>query len=314
MHRREVVEIAGYSGLMDWDDLRFLLALSRTGSHSAAAKLLGVTHTTVARRIQGLEEALSARLFDRTDTGYVATAAGEDLKAVALRMEEELLSVDRRLLGQDARLSGRLRVATVDLLAARHACDIAAFSERYPEVKLELVVSNAFHNLSRREADVALRVTTANPPDHLVGKRLGRMELALYGARSLVERMGSDAPLSDYPWLAWDDRYDARLTEARRERHAPGARVVCRFDSSVIQLAAVRAGQGIAFVTCASADQCEDLVRLRPVEEDFGMDLWLLTHPDLRHTARVRAFMDHMTRAMEPWRERMLGRRSPLEG
>ena len=292
---------------MDWDDLRFLLALQRASTHSAAGQQLGVTHTTVARRIAGLEQHMGVRLFDRTDQGYVPTAAGEDLVEVAERVEEQLLSVDRKVLGQDARLSGRLRVTTVDLMAARHADDFAAFARRYPDIRLELVTDNAFSNLARREADVAIRATSGAPPDYLVGRKLARAEQALYGARCLVQRIGPDAALSDYPWLAWDDRYDARLTEARRAELAPDARLACRFDSSVVLLAALRAGMGVAFLTCADADPLPDLVRLRPPEQDFGMDLWVLTHPDLRHTARVRAFMEHMSECIQRDRAALAG-------
>ncbi|TPV92604.1 MAG: LysR family transcriptional regulator [Myxococcales bacterium FL481] len=279
---------------MNWDDLRYLLALSRHRTLSASAKALAVNHTTVARRLQVLEQASGARLFDKTPRGYVATAAGEDMLRVAGRMEDELMSLDRRVLGQDARLSGRLRVTTLDALAIRFAADFRGFTRRYPAVELELAVDNEARSLTRREADVAMRVILRRPPDHLVGRRLERLEYALYGSRELVDDIGIDADLDAYPWMAWDERLGARMTEAWMAKHVPRARIACRVDTTMVMLASVRAGTGLSFLPTALADGDATLLQLRAPEPEFGTEVWLLTHPDLRGTARVRAFTEYM--------------------
>ncbi len=278
---------------MQWDDLRFALALERNKTLSSAAKSLGVNHTTVARRIEALEEGLGTRLFDKTPTGYVPTQEGEDILLVAAKVENELLNLDRQVFGRDASLRGSLRVTTLDVFAIQHSSMFSSFCERYPEVTLETVLSNTPQSLTKREADIALRATNA-PPPNLVGKKLGRLEFALYGAKRLVESREDPQDLESYPWLAWDEKLGARVTEAWMKKNVPKAHVAARLDSGVTNLCFLRAGVGIAFAPCLWADELAEVVRLAEPLPDFGVDIWLLTHPDLRHTARVRAFMEHV--------------------
>jgi DNA-binding transcriptional LysR family regulator len=284
---------------MHWDDLRFLLAVEREGTLSAAAKTLGVNHTTVSRRLTALEKGVGVRLFDRKPEGYASTQAGADVIAVARTVEEQIQSLDRRVLGQDARLCGNVRLTTVDVLAGRHADVFRDFARRYPGIDLEISADNAPRSLTKREADVALRISN-KPPDHLVGRRLLRMEFALYGHRDLIAQVGEDRPYDDYPWMGWDERMGAKLTEQWMARHAPNANIAARVDSSVVMMETMKAGMGIGFMGCYFADDEPDLVRMRPAEPGFGMDLWLLTHEDLRNTARVRALMDHIDDALRP--------------
>lgn len=291
-----------------WDDLAVLLAIGREGTLSGAAKHLLVNHTTVSRRLAAAEAAMQTRLFDRTPSGYVATSAGEQVLAVATRVEEQIQSLDRAVLGQDTQLSGPLRVTTVDILATLHADAFRTFTERYPKVELELSVDNRARSLSKREADVALRLTN-RPPEHLFGRRLGRFEFAVYGARKLVEDLGPKADLGDYPWMGWDEASGATMTAAWMRKHVPDASVVCRVDSVLVMLEMVKRGAGIQFLACALGDREPDLVRLRDVEANFGMDLWLLTHPDLKGTARVRALMEHLGETLRPWYSRWAGQR-----
>lgn len=287
---------------MNWDDLRFFLAVARRGTLTRAARDLGVTHTTVARRLAALQQGVGVRLFEKLPDRYALTAAGEDILSIAEAMEERAQAVDRQLLGRDARLSGPLRVTTVDMLASVHARDFAAFIQQYPGVELEVSVQTAVLNLARREADVAIRATLSSPPDNLVGRKAGRWEYALYGARSLVDEVragaSGDPPLGAYPWLAWDERLGARVTERWMASHVPGARIACRVDATSLMIAHVRAGTGIAFLPEVIAQQHDELVALRPREPGFGMDIWVLTHPDLRHTARVTAFTEHISSAI----------------
>ncbi len=289
---------------MDWDDLRFLLSISRCGTLSAAGKRLGVSHSTVGRRLAALEQTLGCKAFERHPDGYVPTEDGQALIAIAERMEEQAFVVDRRIAGRDASLSGRLSVTTIDTLALRQMQLFAGFARRHPGIELQIIVDNIFHNLTRREADIALRASNA-PPEHLVGRRLGRLDFALYGSRTLIDEIGADAPLNAYPWLLPAERFDARVTEARKRKHAPSGRVACRVDSSEVLFAALRAGMGIGFAPVLDGALEPDLLQMRPIEPDFGIDLWLLTHSDLRNAARVRAFMDFATEAFSPLRDAM---------
>lgn len=291
---------------MNWDDLRFLLAIGRAGTLTGAARELSVNHSTVSRRLQAVEDSLGTRLFDRLPHGYVATPNGERILNIAADVETKVHRIDRELVGADARLSGTLRVTTLDLLGDRYMDAIAGFVDTFPGVDLELCIDDMPRSLTRREADVALRLSNG-PPEHLVGRRLGHAEFALYGAKRLLEKHtagpggldGTDtSALEALPWMAWAERMGARLTAKWMKEHVPEARIACRIDSSTAMLNAVRAGLGIAFLACVIGDDDPELVRLRPPEPNFGMDLWILTHPDLRGTARVKAFMDHMAAAV----------------
>jgi DNA-binding transcriptional LysR family regulator len=279
---------------VDWDDLRYVLAISRERTLSRAAESLGTSHTTVGRRLRALEEALGARLFDATPEGFVATAAGQDLAEVAERTESDVLALEARVLGQDVRLQGKLRVATMDMLFRRYQDAFASFLARYPSVELTVAASDREVSLLRREADVALRMTRT-PPEHLVGRKVGRVEFAVYGSRQLVERVGAGAAYGAYPWLHWDERLEPRWLDDWLARHAPGAKVAVRVDmSSLLLREVIAAGVGIHFLACVEGDAEPRLQRIGPVVEEYARDVWLLTLPELRHTSRVRAFLDHM--------------------
>ncbi len=291
---------------VDWDDLRCVLALHRAQTLSGAATALGVTRTTVGRRLKEVESRLGVRLFDRSDEGFSPTAAGDDLAETAARLEAEIHVAEGRLLGRDAELRGRLRVSTVDFVFMGFPEVFASFIERYPRVALTVGVSNEHASLMRREADVALRLGN-NPGDHLVGRRLGRMNFEAYAARSLAARLGPDARLSDYPWIQPDERSDGRWFEAWLAKHAPGATVALRTDDFTVRRRAVSAGIGVFFLACFDGDADPGLVRLGARLSDEGRDLWALTLPELRHNSRIRAFIDHAHEAFRPHQRALLG-------
>lgn len=285
---------------LNWDDLRLVLAIGRHHTLSAAARELGVNHSTVSRRLATIEGTLGARLFERSAQGYEPTQAGHEVLRSATRVEEEVQTLDRRVAGRDARLSGRVRLTTLDLFAERLAPCFASFAEAYPNVELEISVDVLPRNLAQGEADVALRLTRSSPPESLVGRRICRVEFALYAARNLLRGHGKEPSLASLPWMAWTERSGARLTEQWMREHVPEARIAARVDSSLVMLSAVRAGIGIAFLPCREGEADGALVRLRPPEPGFVMQLWLLTHPDLRGTARVKAFLAHLDAYLRP--------------
>lgn len=279
---------------MEWDDLRYVLAVARERSLSGAAALLSTSHTTVGRRLRALERSLGARLFDQTPDGFFPTAAGQDLIEVAERTEAELLALEGRILGRDVRLHGALRVATLDLLLRRYQGALASFLLRYPSVSLTLSASDSEVSLVRREADAALRLTNS-PPGALVGRKIGQVEFAVFASKALVSRVGAEAPLRDYPWLHWDERLQMHWLDAWLATHAPGASIALRLDVGTLALQEiVAAGVGVHFLSCAEGDADPRLQRLGPVDPAFSRGVWLLTLPELRHNPRVRAFFEHM--------------------
>ena len=283
---------------MDWDDLRYVLAIHREKTLSGAASTLGVTRTTVGRRLKEVEESLGVRLFDRSDEGFSATAAGDELAETAVRLETEIHVTEGRILGRDAELRGRLRVSTVDFLFAGFPQVFSSFIERYPRVELTVGVSNEHASLHRREADVALRLDN-RPGDHLVGRRVGRVHFEAYAARALVGRMGPGATLADYPWLHADERSDGRWFDGWLSKHAPGARVALRSDDFAVRRRAISAGIGVYFLACFDGDADPELVRVGARLSDEARDLWVLTLPELRNNSRIRAFMDHVYGAFQ---------------
>ena len=295
---------------MDWNDLRYFAAVSRSGSLAGAARALGVNHSTVFRRIKSLERSLAVRLFDRTHDGYVLTAEGEEMMVTALGVEEAITGLDRRMSGKDYRLSGSIRVTTTDTIGSGFLQPhLHAFRQAYPGIELELVISNAFFSLSKREADIAIR-PTRSPPEELVGRRLANLAWAVYAGVGYLEthpRPRRVEDLADHDHVAGDDSLGHLEVTRWRRRHVADGRVVLRSNSVGAQCAAARAGLGIAVLPCFVADPFPDLVRVLPPVADLASELWALTHPDLRHTARVRAFMEVL-------RESVAADRRLLEG
>jgi DNA-binding transcriptional LysR family regulator len=293
---------------MEWDDLRYVLAIHRDKTLSGAAGSLGVTRTTVGRRLKEAEDRLGVRLFDRSDEGFTATAAGEELAETAARLETEIQLTEGRLLGRDAELRGSLRVSTVDFVFAGFPDVFASFVERYPGVALTVGVSNVQVSLQRREADVALRLGNS-AADRLVGRRVGKMQFEAYAARSLVERAGRRASLADLPWLHVDERSDGRWLDEWLAKNAPGARVSLRSDDFAVRRRALSAGIGVHFLPCFDGDADPGLVRLGVRLTDEARSLWVLTLPELRNNSRIRAFMDHVYDAFQPHRRALEGSR-----
>lgn len=278
----------------DWDDLRFFLALARKASVTAAAAALGVNHSTVSRRIGGFEQALNVRLFDRLSSGYTLTPAGEEMLAMASKIEHDVATIDRQLLARDTQMCGSLRVTAPMLLVEVLMPKLAHYSARYPGVDLQLITSDQHLNLSTREADVAIRSTT-QPPQHLIGRPLSHCASALYASNDYLARHQCTAQtITDAPHhrlIGWNT--DKPAGAWGRQAFAL-AREACRVDSKIARLHAAKASLGIAQLPCFLADPEPDLQRLSAYGAQTDAQIWVLTHPDLRGTARVRAFVDVM--------------------
>ncbi|WP_424136730.1 LysR family transcriptional regulator [Roseomonas chloroacetimidivorans] len=270
-----------------WDDFRLISAVAETRNLPAAAQRLGIDHSTVFRRLKQVEALLGTPLFERHRTGYAMTPAGEEVAALAARVDEDITTVTRRLAGQAPTPSGEIRVATSDsLLSDLLMPMLTRFRQANPAIRLDLVTGNAALNLSRRDADVAVRATDA-PPDTLVGRRVARIAWALYGTVVPADFMEAD-------WVSLGDNL-ATLQVVRHARSdiAP-ERLAGRFDTVLGLAHAVAGGLGIGYLPCFIGDSWSGLIRLAPPEPDFASDLWLLTHPDLRHTPRVRTLLDSL--------------------
>ncbi len=273
------------------NDLGTVLAVARGGSLSAAARALGVNHSTVSRRLAALEAACGQTLFRRLSRGYVATPAGETLIEAAARLETELQGLERLLGGRDIRLRGTLRLTAPDDFANHLLAPLLAdFQRAFPGIVLELVVDNRTLNLSRREADVALRATNM-PQASLVGRRVAGLAATVYAARALLDETDDPETL---PWVAWEDDGQSNNLKSWIEANAPPDRIAYRANSVANQFAALRAGLGRGVLPCYLGDPAGELVRVLPPQPELEAGLWILTHPDLRQAARVAALTEFL--------------------
>lgn len=299
-------DIAKKHRLPDWDDLRVFLAVARTLSLSGAARVLGVNHSTVFRRLASFEKRLGVRLFDRLPTGYVRTNAGDEMLGAAEAIEEQVMALERRVTGRDLELRGTLRVTTTETIGLTFGPPhLAAFHKAYPGIAVELVAANERMSLSRRDADVAIRPTNA-PPETLVGRRVARIAWAIYAPKG---RRGVDAFAPGETWLDVDDSFGHTALTRWVSARVPAEAIALRANSMTVLREACRAGLGLALLPCYMGDGDSGLRRAGELIPELGVDLWLLTHEDLRQTARVRAFLDFMSDAIGRDRDLIEGRR-----
>ena len=279
-----------------WDDIRLVKAIADARGLAGAAARLGVNPSTVFRRLGQLEGLLGVTLFERHRTGYALTSAGEEMATLADRIEEDVSALSRRLAGRQLLPAGELRVTTSDTLLVHLLTPLfARFQRQCPDVRLDVVHGNQALNLSKRDADVAIRASD-HPPETLVGRRVARIAWALYGsARDFAAPEPPEfALLLTRRWVALGDDL-AGLKAARFVRdRVPPERIVYKVNTPLGLAEAIEAGAGIGHLPCFIADRRPGLVRLAPPEPEFAADLWLLTHPDLRHAARVRVFLDFL--------------------
>ncbi len=292
---------------LEWNDLHFVLAVCREGSLSGAARELGVNHSTVFRRIAAIEQKLGVRLFERLSTGYVMTEAGEAMLVSGERIDNEVLSLSRKLIGRDLNLSGILRVAVPDALLMKILMPhLSVFSQRYPKIQLELVISNNYLNLTRREADIAVRVTNT-PPETAVGRRICTMMTTIYGSTEYLARQDDDA-IENYIWLMPDENLAQMPINKYLKMKYPKAFVGLRCNTMLGLYEAAVQSLGIVALPCFLADPDKQLNRILPPVEALNSELWLLTHPDLKLTARIQALMNYLTEVLDKEKDLIEGR------
>ncbi|NWA24358.1 LysR family transcriptional regulator [Pseudomonas gingeri] len=277
--------------MKNWDEIRFFLATTRYGSARAAAEALHVNHATVLRRIALLEEKLGTQLFDKLPGGYRLTASGSEVVELAEQMEHASNQLEARIFGQDQNVIGKLRVALAPNLAANLLMpDIADFCALYPGIALELLTSYETVNLSRRQADVALRLVYEGsaPPDYLFGVKLHEIHTGIYMSPTLLAQAApTGSPLR---WLLKSE--DGAVPGWAKSVAANMSDVPIAFGDMQSLLVAARASMGVAVLPCFVGDSDPELVRMPgSATHKYGM-LWLLTHGETRKTKRIRLFSE----------------------
>jgi DNA-binding transcriptional LysR family regulator len=278
-------------GHLAWDDLRTVLAIARSGSLSGAARALDLEHSTVFRRLEEIERRLGTTLFERSRSGYQANAHGEAVAEAARAMEEAALAAERRVLGEMLGTYLLPRLLEDFLLA-------------HPQIEVEVDIANRAVDLGRREADLALRATMA-PPEDLIAREVGEIGSAIYATPALRHRLGADAPLESLPWIGFDGAMGGVLQARWMRETLPQVRPRLRMDSFLAIIQAAALGVGVAALPAFAAAQEPRLIRIsEPLP--VAMNVWLLTHPDVRGNARVRALLQHIAERTPPLLEKLL--------
>jgi DNA-binding transcriptional LysR family regulator len=279
-------------------DLTLLLALVRGGTLARAAAALNIDASTVFRKAQRIERRLGQRLFERSRAGYRPTELAQGLAAHAERIEAELEAARAATQARDAQVTGLVRLSTTDtLLQGLVLPALQRLAHAHPRLQFELHAGNEPVNLTRREADIALRATR-RPPPHLVGRELGTIRAAVYGARPAglaPSRRPPPAPdLADCAWVAPDEALPDHLSVLWRRRHLPRVQPQWRVNSILSVFDAVRLGLGVGIVPVFLARTCEHLIALTPPLPECDTQLWLLTHPESRHLRRIATVASHL--------------------
>jgi DNA-binding transcriptional LysR family regulator len=293
------------TGTLDWNDLRTVLAVARAGSLAGAARALDLRHSTVFRRIEHAEARLGARLFERSRSGWTPNPQGEAVARAAAEMESAALGAERAISGADARLEGTIRIATSELLAGHLLLPLLRrFLAEHPGIEIECDASNRSVDLTRREADLALRATM-QPPETLVGRRVAVMHYAVFASKAVLGQRRGAPVLAELPWVGFDERI-AHFQIAKWFAEAlPQVRPRLRLDSMGALMKAAAAGLGAVLLPTFAAAQEPALLRVTTPIQGPEMGLWLLNHPDVRGNARVRALTAYLAQAVPQEIERL---------
>ncbi len=278
---------------LNWNDLRYVLAVSRGKSLAAAARTLAVNESTVARRIVVIEKQLSTQLFERNSGVLLPTRAGELAMLAAERVELETQGLESAVSGADQRIAGTVRLTSVPLIinhllvpAVNELCN------QHPELSLELIAESRDLSLSKRESDIALRLARPTKELKVLAQRIGKLDYAVYALKS--------ANAARLPWISYEDGMrdlpQAQWINSRIDSAIPGTYILGN-DAEVI-LACIKAGLGKSLLPVAVGDQQADLQRINS-SVPVSREIWLLVHPDLRQLARIKVVVDWLAGVAE---------------
>ena len=285
-----------------WDDYLYFLKVASCGTIKGASQELGVNYSSVFRRINALEEKLEVRLFERLKSGYRLTQAGEDILERVQQVEEHMNAIERLIQGKDVHLSGTIRISTTDTIGYYWLPPyIRRFKELYPDIILDVDIKTRFTSLSKREADIVLPAVN-NQPDYMVGKKLAPIHVRLYASQAYIKQHGAPktpADIFDHRILLPNESLAGLPANKWLRQHADEEKTAVCSDklSGLYHLALQDMGLTVLPHYLGGADS--RLVELMPLPEECNHHIWILTHPDIRFTARVKAFMQFMYRETE---------------
>lgn len=290
--------LSSRSTALNWDDLRFVLAIAEQGTLSAAAASLRISHPTLSRRLRHIEKRLGTRLFDRTPTNLRLTAAGMEVQQLALRMRDDIADLERRVSGRDTDSREPIRLTAPDAVSEYLLPGILAeLCKEQAELTIELVVSNQVLSLAQRSADIALRITNS-PTDSLTGRRVGTVAMAVYAARDLPAPKTVDR-FTDLPWVGFDDALACSGPGAWIAQHIPDSDIRFRANTLLGAAQAVRSGIGYGLLPCFVGGSFPELNRMGAPLPDLSQPLWLLVHPEIARLPRIRRACDALAKKVK---------------
>jgi DNA-binding transcriptional LysR family regulator len=279
---------------VNWDNLRYVLVVAEKGSIAAAARELGVNRTTVLRRINTFQDNLNCRIFERGDSGYILTPEAEKMIDAAREVENTLFNMQRQIAGRELRLEGELRVTTTDtLIVSVIGPHLASFHRKHPHIVVNVVMTNNILDLSRRDADVAVR-PTKTPEGNLIGQRLADIHFGIYASPEYLSSNNAEN-LRDHSWVGFETELQSTLPGLWLDANIPTEKICLRGDSFIALKVASENAMGLSLLPNYLGDSSEILEKLPIVVDELNTGLWLITHPDLNRSAKVHAFMDHFT-------------------
>lgn len=280
---------------MDWNALKIVLAIGKSGSLSGAAKLLDINHSTAFRRLNAFEEEIGGRLFERLPHGYELTTLGEELFSIAKEIESSFDDLERYIVGKDIQPKGVVKITAPNNIAYRFLPHhLASFSQAYPEIRLEILASNLEFNMTNRQADIAIRATSS-PPEHLVGRLLRKVKWSVYATNKTKDKMryprkladlnkhrliGASGMMRNLPAFIWLEKHFSE-------------QIFTRCDDLVAMSHLAEAGHGLAILP--DDQQRPEIKKLFTFEPGDASELWILTHADLKHVERIKLVMQHLT-------------------
>ena len=297
--------------MFDWNDLRHLLAVARNGSTIAAAKALGLSQSTVHRRLAELQRRMGRHLFVRHAVGYRLTEAGKEIVPLAERVEAAVSDIERHVAASEDAPTGTVRVTCSESIGYRlmRSPLLDAFAARHPDLKIELLMGDRYFDLGKGEADIAIRAGEAHD-ESLVGRRIADVPWAVYGSRSYIQRYGTISEARDiagHAVIGFDGDMKDHAAAQWLRSVAPAARIAARSTSVPGLMMTVKSGAGIAPLPSPMAGQDPDLILMLGPIPAIRSYIYLLSHPDLRQMPRVRAVFDFFAAEQPAFRKVLVG-------
>lgn len=291
---------------LDWEEVKSFAVVADAGSVRRAARALGVHHSTVSRRIDNLEHAIGTKLFDRQPEGFVLNAAGEEFVSAVRDCGVRLNNAERSISGQDGDMSGTITVTMPEPIAVHTMGPrLSEFTDAHPDIEVHMIATTSILDVSRREADIAIRIDN-NPPQTLVGKRIITYNQTVYATQEYLDSQDFVNEPESARWVAWDAE-DEKFPDWTKDTEFSKVPMWGCFPGAAMQLSAAKGGLGLAMIPCFVGDREPQLVRATTKKPIKARDIWLLTHSDLRRTARIKAFMTFAEKTLRDAKHEFLG-------